>query len=110
MLLIPDRDVRLTQLGQPVLKFSGRFLTKPFTMRFYCGYLVVRRQSVSGWGLDFHYAKIIRKNGPPNDQDFYLSHEYNTQRYQQLWDLSGIEAMAGVVTMLTAALRYNLSQ
>lgn len=75
--IIPDRDARLTQRGQPDLEFSGAFRAEPFVMPLYYDFRVVRRQGAAGWALDFHHAKLILENGPPEVQDFQLTHGYN---------------------------------
>jgi hypothetical protein len=69
--------VRISQAGQPDLRFTGHWATRPFLDTwYYAGRLALWRGN-RGWLLDFTHHKIYLTNPPPEVQRFQITNGMN---------------------------------
>lgn len=101
--VIPERRVTVTQAGYPDLVFDGKFRSDAFDMPYYYDFRVLRWRDRTAWALDFHHAKLILSNNPPEVQDLQFTHGYNMVSLQRLWDRGPFVLMAGAGVVVTHA-------
>lgn len=101
--VIPDRKVTISQAGRPDLTFEGRFHSDAFEMPLYYDFRVLRWRGNAAWALDYHHAKLILANNPPEVQDLQFTHGYNMVSIQRLWDRRFVVLMAGAGVVITHA-------
>lgn len=99
----PDRDLHISQSGQPDLDFDAHMRSEPGRMPLYYDFRLIRWCGRRGWAFDFLHHKLILDDNPPEVQDFQLTHGYNMISLQRLWDVRGATLMAGGGAVLTHA-------
>jgi hypothetical protein len=78
--------LEISQNGNPDIRFSASYESKPFEQSYYYDFSVSRWRGDEAWSIDFLHHKIHLKDGPAEVQDFAVSHGYNIFTLRRLWN------------------------
>jgi len=91
----------IRQAGQPELRFTAHYATRPFTPPIYWGFLVGRRSGGTEWTVELLHQKLYLVNPPAEVQDFSISHGFNLLTVSRGWQVAdGLWARAGLAGVL----------
>jgi hypothetical protein len=69
--------LRISQDGQPALRLTARYATRPWRDAPYYAYRFGRHSSSGGWELELVHHKVYLRNPPSEVQRFEVTHGYN---------------------------------
>jgi hypothetical protein len=81
------------QPGQPDLRLTARWATRPLRFPLYYALRALRWQDRRAWALDLTHHKIHLEDPPPEISEFAVSHGYNLVTVQRL--VEARRALAG---------------
>ncbi|HEU4763036.1 MAG TPA: hypothetical protein VFS28_00165 [Gemmatimonadales bacterium] len=79
----------IEQAGQPDIRFSAHYDTRPFYGAKYYAFRVARWHGDRAWAIDFTHHKLYLTNNPPEVQHFEVSHGYNLLHLSRIWRRHG---------------------
>jgi hypothetical protein len=91
----------IRQSGQPDLRITARYASRPFTPPIYYGVLLGRRSGGAEWTVELLHQKLYLENPPPEVQKFSVSHGYNLVTVSRGWRLAdGLWTRAGLSAVI----------
>lgn len=91
----------IRQAGQPDLRFTARYSSRPFTPPIYYGVQLGRRSGGTEWTVELLHQKLYVENPPPEVQSFSVSHGFNLVTVSRGWQVGGgLWARAGLSAVL----------
>lgn len=91
----------IRQAGQPDLRFTARYSSRPFTPPIYYGVQVGRRSGGTEWTVELLHQKLYLEDPPAEVQRFSVSHGFNLLTVSRGWRLTdGLWTRAGLSAVL----------
>jgi hypothetical protein len=91
----------IRQQGQPDIRLTARYSSKPFQLPLHWGIQVARRTEGTDWALELIHQKLYLDNPPPEVQDFSITHGFNLLTLSRGWRLGdGLWTRVGAGTVL----------
>jgi hypothetical protein len=69
--------LRIEQEGAPVVRFTARYATRPWSGAPYYAYRVGRHSASRGWEVELVHHKLYLRDPPADVQQFEVTHGYN---------------------------------
>jgi hypothetical protein len=69
--------LRVDQNGEPGIRLTARYATRPWTGAPYYAYRVGRHAGSSGWEVELVHHKLYLRDPPPEIQHFEVTHGFN---------------------------------
>jgi hypothetical protein len=103
----------IEQRGQPDLKLTAHWGTRPFKTPLYYVARVERGTRGGAFAVEWIHHKLFLDNAPADVQHFEISHGFNVVTLQRSWDLEGgfdARAAAGVIVAHPETIVRTLKQ
>ncbi len=91
----------IEQSGQPDLKPTGKYESRPFEVPFYYAWRVGAWEGNRAWEIELVHDKLYLKDKPPEVQEFSISHGFNLLTVNRAWLEKGFIFRAGLGVVIT---------
>ncbi len=93
--------LRIHQSGQPDLKVTGNYESRPFETPYYYAVRAGAWNGDKAWELELIHDKLYLKDKPPEVGDFAISHGFNLLTVNRAWELEGFIFRTGLGVVIT---------
>jgi hypothetical protein len=94
--------LQIEQQGEPDLEFNAHYETLPFTSGApYYALRIGRWEGGAAWEFETHHHLVTLVDGPPEVQEFKITHGYNLNTVNRAWLAGGMVWRVGAGVVIT---------